>query len=493
MYGCHKEGLLKGGIRSILATREGAICLGTLDGAVWITHLREAKGGKIPFKLPATKILGEDHLKVLGIRESVYDSFDNKYGKTPTFRQVWYEEVGDVGILNFDFHNGAMSTGQCKLLMEAYIRAKQRPVKVLVLKGSKDFFSNGIHLNMIEASKNPAGESWKNINAINGVVKEILTNTKQITVSAVEGNAGAGGVYLAIASDVVIASEASVLNPHYKTMGLFGSELHTYTTKKRVCVEKAELMKAHCLPISAESAQKHKLIDQVVLKNLDFSSEVLRKTLTLAESYQDTILRKANIFNRSKSEQAMVACEGKELNKMFDNFSNDVYHQARTGFVYKIPAKETPIHLVNYKVNASLSGFGTKGNILRGDKFAVEMKQNLRDRITNLKKEDPMFQPGLAIVQVGNREDSNVYVNKKIKMADSIGIKAFHLRLPQEITEEDLTRAVEQLNEEDHIHGIMLQLPLDCTNHINTSNILNLISPVKDVDSIGSTNLGNIT
>ena len=232
MYGCHKEGLLKGGIRIILATREGAICLGTLDGAVWITHLREAKGGKIPFKLPATKILGEGHLKVLGVQESKYDPFDNNnnnnYGNTATFRQIWYEEFGDVGILNFDFHNGAMSTEQCKLLIEAYIGAKQRPVKVLMLKGSKDFFSNGVHLNMIEASKNPAGESWKNINSINGVVKEILTNTTQITVAAVEGNAGAGGAYLAIASDVVIASEASVWNPHYKTMGLFGSELHTH-------------------------------------------------------------------------------------------------------------------------------------------------------------------------------------------------------------------------------------------------------------------------
>ena len=488
MYGCHKEGTLKGEARDILATREGAICLGTKDGAVWITHLRDAKGGDIPFKLPATQVLGEDHLRWLGIGESAYDPF--KYEKTQTFRQVWYEEIGDVGILNFDFHNGAMSTEQCKLLMEAYMKAKQRHVEVLVLKGGKDFFSNGVHLNMIEASKNPAEESWKNINAINGIVREILTNKNQITVSAVEGNAGAGGVYLALASDVVIASEASVLNPHYKTMGLFGSEYHTYTAKKRVGLEKARLIKNHCLPISAKSAKKHKLIDEVIARDLDFGSEVLRKADTLLESYEAKISRKVHLFNRSKSQQAMVICEGKELTRMFDNFSSDVYHHARKAFVHKMPATETPVHLVNLKVNSALSGIGTKGNILKGDRYAAEIRENLQDKIKSLQKEDPLFHPGLAIVQVGNRDDSRVYVNKKIQMAERIGINATHLQFPQETTQEELKIVMEQLNENEHIHGIMLQLPLDCTSSINTSDILDLIAPVKDVDSIGSTNLG---
>lgn len=492
MYGAHKEGVLRGAASQIIATRKGAICLGTKDGAVWITHLREPKGGTIPYKLPATMVLGEEHLMALGVQESEYNPFNSKYGDRDTFRDVWYEEYGEVGVIHFDFHNGAMSTEQCRDLRQAYLTAKQRSIKVLVLMGGKDFFSNGIHLNMIEASTDPTRESWNNINAINGVVREILTNTNQITISAVEGNAGAGGVFLAIASDKVWASETSVLNPHYKTMGLFGSEYSTFTTPQRIGEEKANLLKDQCLPISAERAEKIKLIDEVVSKTLNFKEQVLVKAGQLLGSFDEFILRKKSHYVRSKYDQAMVGCEANELKKMYDNFNSEVYHTARKNFVYKAPTKETPHHLVNNKINNAIISTQTRGNILDGNKFAAQMKHQLSELILNLQKKDATFQPGLAIVQVGNREDSNVYVNKKLAMAKKIGINAVHLKLPRDTTEHQLIMAIDELNNENHIHGIMLQLPLDCSNDIKTSEVLNFVAPRKDVDAIGSTNLGNI-
>jgi putative two-component system hydrogenase maturation factor HypX/HoxX len=102
-------------------------------------------------------------------------------------------------------------------------------VKVLVLTGSHRNWSNGINLNVIEAASDSAAEGWRNITAINEVVKTLHGMKDKIVISAVQTNAGAGGVYMALAADFCFAKKDTVLNPHYKNMGLFGSELHTAT------------------------------------------------------------------------------------------------------------------------------------------------------------------------------------------------------------------------------------------------------------------------
>ena len=127
-----------------------------------------------------------------------------------------------------------MSTGQCRRLLAAYRHAQARPVKVIVLGPPRDFFGNGIHLNVIQAAADPAAESWRNINAIDDLVHAILTNTGQLTVAALAGNAAAGGLMLALAADQVWCRSGAVLNPHYRLMGLHGSEYWTYTLPRRV-------------------------------------------------------------------------------------------------------------------------------------------------------------------------------------------------------------------------------------------------------------------
>ncbi|MEW5535917.1 hydrogenase maturation protein, partial [Streptomyces virginiae] len=67
---------------------------------------------------------------------------------------------------------------------------------VLVLGGGRDFFSNGIHLGVIEAADDPAEESWANINAMDDLVEAVLTTTDRLVVSALGGNAAAGGAML---------------------------------------------------------------------------------------------------------------------------------------------------------------------------------------------------------------------------------------------------------------------------------------------------------
>jgi putative two-component system protein, hydrogenase maturation factor HypX/HoxX len=66
-----------------------------------------------------------------------------------TYQQVRYRESGAVGYVEFSFPGGAMSTSRCRQLLAAWRHAQARPVKVIVLGGPRDFFGNGIHLNVI--------------------------------------------------------------------------------------------------------------------------------------------------------------------------------------------------------------------------------------------------------------------------------------------------------------------------------------------------------
>ena len=116
-------------------------------------------------------------------------------------------------------------------------RCGRRPPRTRAVRSccrAAQIFCNGIHLDVIEARADPTAEAWRNINAIDDVCREIITCTRQLVVTAVGGNAGAGGVMLALGADQVLVRAGVVLNPHYRTMGLFGSEYWTYVLPRRV-------------------------------------------------------------------------------------------------------------------------------------------------------------------------------------------------------------------------------------------------------------------
>lgn len=88
--------------------------------------------------------------------------------------------------MSFDFYNGAMSTEQCRRLASALRYAVAQDTRVLVVRGG-EVFSNGIHLNVIEAARHPELEAWMNINAINAVCREIVGCTSQLVVTSIGG------------------------------------------------------------------------------------------------------------------------------------------------------------------------------------------------------------------------------------------------------------------------------------------------------------------
>jgi putative two-component system protein, hydrogenase maturation factor HypX/HoxX len=334
-----KENNLRGQIKSILGIRDGAICLGTKDGAIWITHLK--KKGEQTLKLPATDIIPID---------SSIKEYPSPWHKEDTFQEIYYEQIGEVGFLYFDFYNGAFSTDQCQRLLGAYKKALTYPTKVLVLMGGEDFWSNGIHLHKIENAISPAEESWKNINAINDLVESIILTTDRLTVSALRGNAGAGGVFLALASDLVWANQAVILNPHYKSMGnLFGSEYWTYLLPKRIGPIKAHEITDRKLPMGISEALDLGLVDKIFKSNLEIKE--LSEQLARDENYHKKLSLKASNLDRDQKIKALNFYRQEELEKMRLNFFgfDASYHVARYNFTYNIAHSRTPRHLAPHR------------------------------------------------------------------------------------------------------------------------------------------------
>lgn len=133
-----------------------------------------------------------------------------------------------------------------------------------------------------------------------------------------------------------------------------------------------------------------------------------------------------------------------------------------------------------------------RGVVLSGTELAKEIREDLAKNVAYLKSKIPNFAPGLAIVQVGGREDSNVYIRMKIKAANDIGIVAEHVKLPNTTTEMELLNKVNKLNNDPNVHGIIVQMPLDSVNKINSHLITDTVSPNKDVDGLNTINEGRV-
>ncbi|MHB0887214.1 hydrogenase maturation protein [Acidithiobacillus sp.] len=349
LHGAHREDGLRGTPGQWIARRHGALCRATRDGAVWITHLREPDGDGRGLKLPAAMVLGQ----ALDLPE-VPAPLESHPGPQ-TWQDIRYEERNSVGYLHFDFHNAAMGTEQCRRLREAYAEVRARDTQVIVLMGGADFWSNGMDLALIEAAASPADESWRNINAMDDLVLEILDTERQLTIAALQGNAGAGGVFLALAADQVYARKGIVLNPHYKNMGnLYGSEYWTYLLPRRVGMEGARRIMAQRLPLGGQAAAIAGLLDEC----LDSHPEGFRRRVEeiaegLAHSpdFRERLERKRAQRRRDEREKPLAAYREEELAGMGRNFYgfDPSYHVARYNFIYKVPHSRTPLHLAHHR------------------------------------------------------------------------------------------------------------------------------------------------
>ncbi len=117
--------------------------------------------------------------------------------------------------------------------------------------------------------------------------------------------------------------------------------------------------------------------------------------------------------------------------------------------------------------------------ILYGAPVREKIKKDLTERIKKLG-----WEPVLAIAQVGDREDSNIYIKNKIKFGEAIGAKVILRKFSENIKEEDLIIEINKLNDDEKIDGIIVQLPLP--QNLDAKKIINLLKTEKDADGLVS-------
>ncbi len=126
--------------------------------------------------------------------------------------------------------------------------------------------------------------------------------------------------------------------------------------------------------------------------------------------------------------------------------------------------------------------------IINGKELAQKIRLELKEEVADLKQKG--IQPRLAVIMIGNDGASSVYVRNKSKACDEIGIAFEEFLLKEETTEEELLDLIENLNERQDVHGILLQSPIP--KHLDIREAFNAISYKKDVDGFHPINVGKL-
>ncbi|KHN98434.1 C-type cyclin [Metarhizium album ARSEF 1941] len=403
---------------SIIAVRNEAVCVATCDNkGIWITHVRQVKAKTDVTLWP--KVPAAPGLEKLGISTGSPSSWfhplllqtqSEEWAKSyhDTFREIWVDFVTDgqqrFAYLYFDFYNGAMSTEQCRRMVRCleYIsstangRDKGLPLAAVVLMGGGSYFSNGIHLNVIDSAADPALESWYNINAIDDVVEKLLLDLPACgitTIAAIRGNCAAGGVALAAACDVVLAGQHVVLNPAYRSLGLSGSEFHSVSYRGRCGTKGAEMALRTMTPLSADDARGIGIVDYV----LDVAPESLNAAVQAhvenlfarGDKLGPTPWAKTGAWKRNvdTSPAGLALARTAELGQMSMDFwsaRSERYHSRRRSFVRKVKPSSTPLRFATHRREEGMMDDEEQDTFDSVEWFAEKsmqsLKRNLSDR-----------------------------------------------------------------------------------------------------------------
>ncbi|MBR4678794.1 MAG: bifunctional 5,10-methylene-tetrahydrofolate dehydrogenase/5,10-methylene-tetrahydrofolate cyclohydrolase, partial [Bacteroidales bacterium] len=123
--------------------------------------------------------------------------------------------------------------------------------------------------------------------------------------------------------------------------------------------------------------------------------------------------------------------------------------------------------------------------LIDGKKTSAEIKAEIAEEVKKMNKK-----PHLAAVLVGHDGGSETYVAHKIKSCEEVGFKSSLIRFEDDVTEEELLKTVEKLNNDSDVDGFIVQLPLP--KHIDEQKVIEAIDPKKDVDGFHPVNLGKL-
>jgi methylenetetrahydrofolate dehydrogenase (NADP+)/methenyltetrahydrofolate cyclohydrolase len=122
-------------------------------------------------------------------------------------------------------------------------------------------------------------------------------------------------------------------------------------------------------------------------------------------------------------------------------------------------------------------------HVLDGKKLAKKVKNQVKESVSQL-VEKYKVTPHLVVILIGDDPASETYVKSKEKTSKSLGLKSTVIKKDASISEKELIDLIVSLNEDDDVHGILLQLPIP--KHIDEEKVINLIDPLKDVDGFSN-------
>jgi len=152
--------------------------------------------------------------------------------------------------------------------------------------------------------------------------------------------------------------------------------------------------------------------------------------------------------------------------------------------------KDPVLNLSDFHRMTFKSKIMSEAKIIDGKAFAADLRGRIKKAVLELKEKTVGKIPGLAVVLVGNDPASEVYVRNKSKQAAEAGMNSFDFVMPSSVSEDELILKVEELNNDETVHGILVQLPLP--KHIKESAVINAINPDKDVDGFHVINAGKL-
>jgi methylenetetrahydrofolate dehydrogenase (NADP+)/methenyltetrahydrofolate cyclohydrolase len=126
--------------------------------------------------------------------------------------------------------------------------------------------------------------------------------------------------------------------------------------------------------------------------------------------------------------------------------------------------------------------------VINGKEIVSSYREDIKRQVEQLTAQGT--QPGLVVIIVGEDPASQIYVNNKAKACEQVGIYSEVHRLPESTTQAELIRLIETFNQDPKIHGILVQSPLP--KHINEEEVVDAITPDKDVDCFHPVNVGNL-
>ncbi|MFD6356708.1 enoyl-CoA hydratase-related protein [Nocardia tengchongensis] len=316
----------------VLTRAHETVEVATSDGSIYLGHARDLSGTVPTCKGPITTVLARAGVDLTRIPVDA----------NPARPAITYTRDGLVGTVDIRIYNGAMSVNTCSRLVQALRHAKRQPTRIILLRSSGPFFSNGLHLGQIQLAADPATEAYTNLVAINMVVRELLTTCDphgqtaagQVAVVAAGGSAGAGGAVLAMAADHLIATERAMFTTSYRRMGLTGSEFHTLVLPRRAGESIVADLLDNPRTIDSRHALDLGLVDEI-LPNDGFAEHAHQRAQQYACSPDwERLLRGTRATHLAAlAGRSLDEIESRELAQMSRDVSSNAFHDLRAEFL----------------------------------------------------------------------------------------------------------------------------------------------------------------